>query len=378
MTGKMPENKEGFKVTPWEVSGKVDYDKLIQKFGTKKIDETLLNNIKKHTKTLHPFLRRGIFFSHRDVDFILKKYDEGEKFFLYTGRGPSGGMHMGHLIPLIFTKWLQDEFGVELYIQITDDEKFLVKNLTLDETKKLAYDNIADIVALGFDPKKTHIFLNTEYAKTLYKIAVKISKHITMSTNKAVFGFTDSSNIGITFFPAMQIAPCFLPQETGGENMPCLIPASIDQDDYWRPARDVAPKLGYYKPAQIHSKFFPSLLGSDAKMSSSDPRSSVFLTDSPEEVETKIMRYAFSGGRDTKDEQRKFGADVEKDIPYQWLTFFEESDSKLKKIHDDYKSGKMLTGEIKTILADKMNKFLKDHQRNRSKAKGKIGKFMLK
>ena len=34
-----PMNKENFKVTPWEVEGKVDYDKLIQQFGTKKLDE---------------------------------------------------------------------------------------------------------------------------------------------------------------------------------------------------------------------------------------------------------------------------------------------------------------------------------------------------
>lgn len=374
----MAENKEDFRVTPWEVSGKVDYDKLIQKFGTKKIDAALLEKIKKHTKNLHSFLKREIFFSHRDLDFILKKYDEGEKFFLYTGRGPSGQMHVGHLVPLIFTKWFQDEFGVDLYIQITDDEKFLVKNLTLEDTKKLAYENIADIIALGFDPKKTHIFIDTEYAKTLYKIAIKVSRHITLSTNKAVFGFTDSSNIGISFFPAMQIAPCFLPQETKETNIPCLIPAAIDQDDYWRPARDVAPKLGYYKPAQVHSKFFPSLLGLDAKMSSSDQSSSVFLTDLPDQVRTKIMKYAFSGGKDTVQEQRKLGADINKDISYQWLTFFEEDDRKLEKIRVGYESGKMLTGEIKSLLVDKLNGFLKNHQKNRLKAKNKIEKFMIR
>lgn len=369
---------ENFVVTPWEVSGEIDYNRLIQKFGTKKVDDALLQRIKKHTKNLHHFLRREIVFSHRDFDFILKKYDEGEKFFLYTGRGPSGEMHIGHLVPLMFTKWLQDEFKTNLYIQITDDEKSLVKNLSLGQTKKFAYENILDIVALGFDPKRTKIFLDTEYAKTLYNIAVKVSKHITMSTNKAIFGFTDSSNIGITFFPAMQIAPCFLPQETEGKNIPCLIPASIDQDDYWRPARDVAPKLGYHKPAQIHSKLFPSLLGLDAKMSSSDPRTSVFLNDTPEKVKTKIMKYAFSGGKDTVEEHRRLGANLEKDVPYQWLTFFEENDRKLEKIKSEYGSGKMLTGEIKTILVEKINSFLKNFQKERKKSKGKIEKFMLR
>jgi tryptophanyl-tRNA synthetase len=378
MKTKVKSMVEEFKVTPWEVSGRVDYDRLVEKFGTKKIDADLLEKIRKRTKKLHPFLTRNIFFSHRDLDVVLKNYEEGRKFFLYTGRGPSGGMHIGHLIPFMFTRWLQEQYKCELYIQITDDEKFLVKDLTLEQTRNMAYDNIADIAALGFDRGKTHIFLNTEYAKTLYRIAIKVGRHLTMSTNKAIFGFTDSSNVGISFFPAMQIAPCFLPQETGGKNEQCLIPAAIDQDDYWRPARDVAPKLGYMKPAQIHSKFFPSLLGIDAKMSSSDPRSSVFLTDSPEDVEKKINRYAFSGGRDTLEEQRRLGADLEKDVPYQWLTFLEEDDRKLKKIGEDYSSGKMLTGEIKQILAEKVCTFLKSHQKARRKAESRIEKFMLR
>jgi tryptophanyl-tRNA synthetase len=369
---------EDFVVTPWEVKGKIDYDRLIKMFGAKKIDESILKKIQKFTKDLHPFLRRDIFFAHRDLDFILKKYEAGEKFFLYTGRGPSGSTHIGHLLPYMFTKWLQDKFGAELYFQITEDEKSIVKNLTLEETTKLAYDNILDIIAMGFDPKKTHIFLNTEYTRELYKIAIKIAKHVTLSTAKAVFGFKDSSNIGITFFPAMQMAPCFLPSVLKGENVPCLIPASIDQDDYWRPARDVAPKLGFYKPAQIHSKLLPSILGPGEKMSSSDPKTAIFTTDSPKAVKEKVMKYAFSGGKETVEEHRKKGGNPDVDVSYQWLTFFEEDDKKLKKIHDEYKSGKMLTGELKQILVDKLNGFLKTHQENRERAKDRIEDFMLR
>lgn len=365
-------------VTPWEVKGKIDYDRLIKEFGTKQIDQKMLKRIEKHTGELHHFLRRGIFFSHRDMDFILDEYEKGNKFFLYTGRGPSGGTHIGHIIPWIFTKWLQDKFDVELYFQITEDEKSLVKNLSLEETTKIAYENILDIIAMGFNPKKTHIFLDTEYIKTLYPIALKISKLITFSTVKAVFGFQNSTNIGLSFFPAIQIAPCFLPSVLKKKNIPCLIPAAIDQDDYWRPARDVAPKLGFFKPAQIHSKLITSLQGPNAKMSSSDPNSAIYTTDSPEVVKSKIMKYAFSGGRGSVKEHREKGGDVSVDVSYQWLTFFEEDDAKLKKIKDDYTSGKMLTGELKLILIEKLNNFLKEHQKRREKAKNMLDEFMLR
>jgi tryptophanyl-tRNA synthetase len=58
-----------------------------------------------------------LFFSHRDFDKILDKYEAGEPFFLYTGRGPSSdALHLGHTIPFTFTKWLQDVFDVPLGI----------------------------------------------------------------------------------------------------------------------------------------------------------------------------------------------------------------------------------------------------------------------
>ena len=133
---------EDFKVTPWEVSGEVDYDMLIERFGTKHVDNALLDRMSKYGE-LHPLLRRGIVYSHRDMDWILDRYEAGEKFYLYTGRGPSGHTHMGHLMPWIFTKYLQDTFKVPLYFQLTDDEKFLFnEKLTLDDTKNMAYENI--------------------------------------------------------------------------------------------------------------------------------------------------------------------------------------------------------------------------------------------
>ena len=90
------------------------------------------------------------------------------------------------------------------------------------------------------------------------------------------------------------------------------------------------------------------------------------------------MKHAFSGGRDTLEEHRKKGGNPDIDVSYQWLTFFEEDDKKLKKIYNDYKSGKLLTGELKQILVDKLNVFLKNHQKERKKAKKQLDKFIYK
>lgn len=135
------------------------------RFGSSKIDETLIERFEKITgRPVHHFLRRGIFFSHRDMHKILNQYEAKKPFYLYTGRGPSSSsMHIGHLIPFIFCKWLQDVFDVPLVVQLTDDEKMLWKDLSVDEAIKLSYENTKDIIAVGFDVSKTFIFSNFDY-----------------------------------------------------------------------------------------------------------------------------------------------------------------------------------------------------------------------
>ncbi len=369
-----------FKVTPWEVEGEVDYNNLIEQFGTKPLTHSLIKKIEQEAGYSHHMLRRKIFFSHRELDVLFKEYDQGKKFALYTGRGPSGNTHIGHLVPWMFTRYLQDAFDAHLYFQITDDEKFLCKqDLSLDQTTSMGYENALDVIALGFDPKKTHIFIDTDYAKTLYKIAVPIAKKVTASTARSVFGFTNETNIGMYFWPAMQAAPCFLPSVLEGKKVRTLIPAAIDQDPYWRIVRDVAPKLGYPKTAAIHCVFLPALTGPSGKMSTSTGQhSTIFTTDDENTVRKKVMKYAYSGGKDTLEEHRKHGGNPDIDVSYQWLTFLEEDDDKLKKIYDDYRSGALLSGELKQILVDTLNSFLKQHRLNKEKARKNIDRFILK
>lgn len=371
---------DDFVVTPWEVTGKVDYDRLIEKFGTDPITPELLHRMRKHVGDLHFMLRRGVFFTHRDFDWIMDEYERGNPFYLYTGRGPSDRTHLGHLVPWVFTKWLQDKFDVKLIFQITDDEKFLFKEeLSLEDTYNYGLDNILDIIALGFDPKKTEVVFDTDNAKTFYKLALPIAKKITFSTVKASFGFSNSNNIGEIFYTSIQAVPAILESERQGKNVPCLIPHAIDQDPHFRVARDVLPRLGYYKPASIQCRFISGLSGDSGKMSSSVGSETIYVTDTPKQVKTKINKYAYSGGQATIEEHRKLGGNPDVDVSFQWLrTFFEPDDEKLRKIEEDYRSGALLSGELKAILIEKVNTFLENHRVQREKAKDKIDQFLVK
>jgi len=352
-------------VDPWNVMSSsekgIDYEKLTKKFGSSTVDNVLIERFEKVTgRKAHHLLKRGVFFSHRDMHTILNHHEQGKPFYLYTGRGPSStSMHMGHLIPFMFTKWLQEVFDVPLVIQLTDDEKFLWKDMKFEDAQKLAMENAKDIISLGFDKEKTFIFSDLNFigqCPAFYHNMIRIQKCVTYNQVKGIFGFGDSDVIGKISFPAIQAAPSFsssFPFIFGGaKNIPALIPCAIDQDPYFRMTRDVAPRLGYIKPALIHSTFFPALQGAKTKMSASDPNSSISLTDSAKQIKNKVNKYAFSGGQTTVEEHRRLGGNCEVDIAYQYLTFFMEDDERLEQIRADYTSGAMLTGELKKELIE--------------------------
>jgi tryptophanyl-tRNA synthetase len=365
-------------VTPWEVRGKVDYERLIREFGTQPLTEELLQRLEKYTGERHLQLRRELFFSHRDLDTVLDLYDKGTKFVLYTGRGPSGPVHIGHLVPWIFTKYLQDKFKVNFYFQMTDDEKFLVDDQNkLADMTKFGYENALDLVALGFKPENTFIIYDVQDIDLLYDIALEVAKRITYSTAKATFGFQESTNLGWVFWPAVQAVPCFIHRKLTGENVPALIPAAIDQDPYWRITRDIAQKLGYHKPAQIHNRFLPGL-GIGGKMSASEPETCIFTVDTPELVKRKVWN-AFTGGKGTAAEQKKTGADPNICTIFQYLLYlFEEDDKKLANRERSCRTGEILCGECKKELTERINKFLAEHQKKREKARDIIEEFHIK
>ncbi|MGC8586177.1 MAG: tryptophan--tRNA ligase [Candidatus Micrarchaeia archaeon] len=372
--------QEKFHIDPYNVEGNIDYERYAKDYGMQLINEELEKRILKYTGTLHPFLRRHIFYAHRELNWLLDEYEKGNKFYIYTGIAPSGTMTLGHLIPFIFAQWLQEKFDTEIYIQIPDEEKYLIKkdpSLTLDKIHEYAYDDALTIIALGFKKAKTKIFLDTEYAGVLYKQAVRVAKHITFSMIKDAFGFTNETNIGSIFYTSLQAVPAFLKSVEEGRNVPCLIPLAIDQDVHFRIARDVLVKLGYYKPAIIYAKFLPGLSGKP-KMSASNPSDTIYINDSPEVIEKKIFK-AYTGQQATAELQRKYGGNPDKCVVCQYYKYiFEPDDKKLELIFEGERNGTLLAGEHKKDLAKRVVKFVTHIQNRKEHLRSELDKFILK
>lgn len=344
-----------------------DYDRLIREFGATRFSPETLRPL----RTKHKLIQMEFFFAHRDFDKYLEVYRSGGQVAIVSGRGPSNYMHLGHLIIFDFIRWLQSELNAEVYIPLSDDEKYVFNKVkTLEEAYIYAVDNAIDIATLGYDSAKTHMYVSSQ-TKWVYKVSLELSRHLTYSTVKAAFGLTESVNPGVVFYSAVQAAHILMPTIEHG--YPVVVPIGMDQDPYMRLTRDVAAKIKMFKPASIYSKYLSGLTGEP--MSASRPETCIFMNDSPEIIKKKVWN-AFSGGRATIKEQRKLGGEPEKCVVYEWLMVYdfknvkEATEHKMKCI-----SGELICGVCKERLYEALFKFLREHHKRRRIIKNKIQEY---
>jgi tryptophanyl-tRNA synthetase len=111
------------------------------------------------------------------------------------------------------------------------------------------------------------------------------------------------------------------------------------------------------------------------KMSSSKPKTTLFLGDDISTAEKKIKK-SFSGGQSTVEEHRRLGGDPDKDVAYQYMMyFFEEDDSFLEEINQGYRSGKILAGEMKQLCIDRASEWLSELSEKRDETAHLIERF---
>ena len=132
--------------------------------------------------------------------------------------------------------------------------------------------------------------------------------------------------------------------------------------------------MGLMQPSSTYHQFAVGMTG--GKMSSSQPETTIFLNDSIKNIEKKI-KASFSGGQATVEEHRAKGGNPDIDVAYQYLRyFFEEDDNELNKIREEYVSGKLLTGEIKSICVEKATSWMKNHHEFKDQNQHLVKEFL--
>jgi len=330
-----------------------DNEKLVKDFGASRISDL------KDVPDFYTF-KKNLIYSHRDFDKFLKAIKAGEKCAIVSGVNASGTLHLSHKVVFDTNLYFQKEYGVPVFVPISDDESYVAGKVeTQEQALEYSKELAKQFLAYGFDPKNTYFIIDQIYTN-IYNLAIKLSKKVNYSEIKAVYGYTPDNNIGLHFYPAIQSAHILFPQEAFGiKNV--LVPIGPDEDAHLRICRDIAGRMKYNKPAVVHVKFLPGLDGT--KMSTSRANTAIFLEDDAKTIKKKVNK-ALSGGKETVEEHRKLGGDPDADMSFIFLKAFFFDKEKAKEIEDKYRKGEILSGEMKKMFEEELVKFTSKFQEN--------------
>ncbi|MDV3277816.1 MAG: tryptophan--tRNA ligase [Nitrososphaerales archaeon] len=350
------------RLDPWGTSTIKDYTRLEAEFGIDPVSPLL-----PRFKRLSAHLSRGIDFGQRDLARALDAIDKGKPFAIMSGIKPDGTFHLGNKMTaddMVFFQSLSKKATV--YYAIADVEAYCDNGLSLAESAKIAVQNVADILALGLDPERTVVYRQSEEMRVM-RFATIFSRGVTNNMLKAIYG---ERQIGLYFSALIQAGDILMPQlpEFGGPK-PVLVPVGADQDPHIRLTRDLASKykddFEFIPPSAIYHRLEMGLTGG-GKMSKRVPDSGFTLDEGPSSASKKVLS-AFTGGRDTIEEQRRLGGRPDICPVFDLYRFhFALNDEHSQRVYDECAGGIRMCGECKQEAAGLVKGFLERHRKKRA------------
>ncbi len=372
LAGESSVDKE--RLDPWGTSTVKDYSRLQSEFGIEPVAPLL-----PRFKNPSPHLSRGIDFGQRDLGRILDAVDKNTPYAVMSGIKPTGDFHLGTKMTaddMVYFQSLSKKGTV--FYAVADVEAYADNGLSFEQTSKIATRNVADILALGLDPDRAVVYLQSEELKVM-QLGTVFSRAVTNNMLRAIYG---ERQIGLYLAALFQVGDILMPQleELGGPK-PVLVPVGADQDPHIRLARDLAARYhdeyGFIPPSAVYHRLMLGLGGSD-KMSKRSTDSLLTLDDTPRDATQKIS-HAFTGGRDTVEEQRRLGARADICPVYDLYRFhFAKDDEHVKRVYHECTKGIRLCGECKEEAIGLVKTFLEGHHKKRDSLMGDAKELMMK
>jgi tryptophanyl-tRNA synthetase len=354
------------RLDPWGTTAVKDYSRLQAEFGIEPLGD-LASRFKKPS----PHISRGIDFGQRDLGRVLDAVDNNKPYAVMSGIKPDGAFHLGNKMTaddMVYFQSLSKKSTV--FYAVADVEAYADNGLSFNETSKVAVRNVADILALGLDPDRAVVYKQSEEMRVM-RMATIFSRGVTNNMLRAIYG---ERQIGLYLSALVQAGDILMPQlqELGGPK-PVLVPVGADQDPHIRLARDLADKyrsdFGFMPPSAIYHRLELALTGG-YKMSKRTPESGFTLDDTPAEASRRVLS-AFTGGRDTEEEQRRLGGRADICPVYDLYRFhFAKDDDHVKLVYHECTKGIRLCGECKQEAAGLVKDFLQDHHKKRDSMMG--------
>ena len=280
-----------------------------------------------------------------------------------TGDTPTGRLHLGHYVGTLENRVkLQNEH--DMYVLFADTHALTTLSASPEMIRDYTFQVLLDNLAVGLDPKKVTFFIESGVPE-IYELAAIFSMYV--SHNRALRNPTikdeikskklgDRYSLGFINYPIYQAADILCVK---GE----LVPVGKDQEAHLEQAREIARTINKL----TNSKIFPEpraiigrvgrLVGIDGnpKMSKS-LNNTIYLSDSKEEVEKKVMMMYTDPTRIHSSDPGR----IEGNPVFIYLDAFKKEKDKeqIEVFKSKYKKGQVGDVEVKKYLTKVLNDFL--------------------
>lgn len=292
---------------------------------------------------------------------------KGMKRILTGDRPTSDSFHLGNYIGSLKNRVkLQDEY--ETFVFIADLHSLTTHFDKTADLEKNIRGLMLGYLSVGLDPQKVTFFIQSkipEITELAYYLSVLTPRPL-IARQPALKEKLDSGSqdtVGLFYYPILMAADILTPRST-------LVPVGKDQKSHVEFARDIATKFNnlYGEVFPIPEPLIgevPTLPGTDgqAKMGKS-LGNAIFLTDSPEVVEKKVMGMYTDPSRIRATDP----GHVEDNPVFIYLDAFgQESDqAQITKYKERYRAGQVGDIEVKKYLTKVLNNFLDPIRKKRA------------
>ena len=284
-----------------------------------------------------------------------------KKKIILTGDRPTGCLHLGHFVGTLKSRLeLQDVY--ESYIMIADAQAITDNVSDIDKVKNSILEVACDYMAVGLDPKKCTIFIQSCIPQIselfLYLLNMvtleRIANNPTLKYEKSVRSFKQGIPAGFSLYPMAQVADITAFEAD-------LVPVGLDQAPMVELTKDVVRKFNQtYQtdalvvPEAIFPKKNLTLQGIDGRKMSKTFNNAIFLSDADDEIAKKVKKIKSDPSRLSVSDP----GDPEKAIVFSYLEVFDEDKVFLEDLKRRYIAGGLSDKLVKDRLTDVLVDFI--------------------
>ena len=278
---------------------------------------------------------------------------------ILTGDRPTGKLHLGHYVGSLQNRvLLQEDEKNKVFVMIADQQALTDNAKNPEKVKESLLEVALDYLAVGLDPKKTTIFVQSQIPQlpelTMYYLnlvtVARLQRNPTVKSEIMEKGFNESIPAGFFMYPVSQAADITAFKAThvpvGEDQKPMVEQTREVARDFNRTyGRDVLVEPDIILPPKGQGR----LVGIDGKgKMSKSLNNGIYLSDSTDDIQKKIMKMY----TDPNHIRVEDPGQVEGNVVFTYLDVFDEDKEKVQELKDQYQKGGLGDVKIKRYLND--------------------------